>query len=105
MNVTKEAVVKHQRKPRKHLYKGFEIRNFQEQYNLRYPSFHILEGEFSVNATTTLRSARALIDIWDESQRCACGNLHMPHDHRCKVCAEKGRTHESKLYGQRDRVA
>lgn len=90
--------MRRQRSPRQHFYKGFEIRNIKKAAHLKRPAFHIItDGDFSVTATPTLRSARNLIDIWNESRFCACGELHMAHDHRCKVCADKGLIHVSQL--------
>lgn len=93
------------RRQRKHFYKGFEIRNIQKDAQLKRPAFHIIDGELSVTATTTLRSAHWLIDVWRESPYCACGQPRIPHDHRCKVCVKGKVIHESQLSKQHHRVA
>lgn len=82
------------RTPRKHFHKGFEIRNIPQG---RRPCFHILREDFSVTATTSLHSAKLLIDVWGDDRRCACGEFHLPYDHRCHKCLTKGVTHESRL--------
>ena len=89
---------------RVHFYKGFEIRNFKRQAKLKRPAFHILREDYSVAATTSLKSARWLIDVWEESRYCACGQPRMPHDYRCRLCAKKGAVHESQLFRQYRRV-
>lgn len=90
---------------RLHFYKGFEIRNIPQ---LNRPRFHIYPNlgreATSVAATTSLRSARWLIDVWGESRYCACGAERIPHDYRCLKCAQKGVNNESVLHRQHRRV-
>ena len=86
---------------RPHYYKVFEI---QRAPGDKRPAFTIRQfGGQPVDATTSLRSAKWLIDVWDESRFCACGEERLPHDYRCQKCKE-GRKHGAKVHGQHRRV-
>lgn len=86
---------------RLHFYKGYEIRNVKKKHR---SAFHIIRDNASVAATTTLKSATWLIDVWDESPYCACGALRLPHDFRCAKCVKGGIIDESQLLRQHRRV-
>ena len=94
---------------RLHFYKGFEIRNTQKQTRSKHPAFHILphcgRDHYAVAATTSLKSARWLIDVWTESRYCACGAMRMLYDYRCARCAQKGEMRDAALHQQHRRAS
>lgn len=74
-----------------HFYKGYEIRNMTKVLKRDHRVFHIIPyagdlGDTPVDATSTFRSAKHLIDVWEESTTCACGREALPHHYQCSAC-------------------
>lgn len=83
-----------------HFHKGYAIKNVRDQLKVKHSVFNIIpncgrSGDDPVDATLTLRSARALIDIWSEAQMCTCGKNPLPHHYQCVECAHR-RLHGTK---------
>jgi hypothetical protein len=74
-----------------HFYKSYEIRNMTKVLKRDNRVFHIIpdcgrSGDTPIDATSTFRSAKNLIDVWEESTTCACGRDPLPHHYQCSAC-------------------
>ena len=77
-----------------HYYKSYAIKNMEKTLKLDRRVFHIIpdcgrSGSDPVDATLTLRSAKHLIDVWQEAKECACGCIPLPHHYQCIECVTR----------------
>lgn len=77
-----------------HFYKTYAIKNVTRQLKLDHDAFHIIPncgraGDEPIDATRSLRSAKHLIDVWQEAKSCACGRMPLPHHYQCVQCANR----------------